>query len=500
MHSATDSYKVVYPYDAQLRDELTIKPDDIIYLERTSLSEPDWWRGRLKKSTGSSESIGLFYKDFVVPYQSEKPHKVNRLRTKLGNQVSYMHSDYLVQENPDLAELECIICKTMNLRPCQTDCCGHTICEDCTGVFVTTKQRGATCPVCRVYPFHFRGDSRVKRLISGLTAYCVHYDRGCEWTGSVVKVKEHLTKECNYEPVKCQCLEKIERQNLDDHKKVCPKRQAVCPCCKLPGHLNYQSLVSWHYQMCPGWPRRCPNNCKTQGLTKSTLETHVIHSCPESDLTCEFSEFGCKKIIKRQKMGEHIQSKHVLDLASNYTKMKDENSALRIRNGDLEEAFANLQSAYNSLKKDHENLGSQYACQTADKLDLEGHYTHQMDLKTALEKKYSHQRADREILDGQYALLVIEKSDLEEQLTEETTKRRSLKGKYAALRADKAGLEKSVTVLQERCDRLTAEKVALQDQCDRHLREKRTSEGQISKYAATIVILVVLLIAAVIVL
>ena len=523
-----EKYVVVYPRDARFVDELTVRPGDVIVVEEKG--DSPWWLGKTRD--GAS---GYFYRPFckeLVVIKCDYKTALMQFDGRGLHKVVYKETSYFAEEKPG-DDLECLICRNLASEPHQSGCCGHTMCYSCA---VKWQRQKNSCPHCCESPLDLVKDPRTKRLITSLTLHCTHYKNGCSWKGSINNVSDHLQTECPYEEIDCdnkECGEKVQRRNFEDHmKNDCRMRLIECLCGQntaaeedlLSKKFTYNELVSDHYKHCPSWPMRCPNHCcAEEKLMRSTLQDHIDNNCPEQVISCQLVEAGCTVRVKRKEMDEHIQSKHLLNLSNNYTKVKDENCTLHIRNRELEEAFAALQSAYNSLKKDHDNLESQYACQTADKLDLQGHYSHQMDLNTALEKKYSHliqsERANREIVDRQYARLVTEKSKLEKRLAEETAMRRSLNRKHADLSVDKAALEEQIKDLQGRCDCLIAEKVALEEQitvqgqcdcltaaekvalkdlCERHLRAKTILEGQISNYVTTIIILIVLLFAALI--
>ena len=474
-----ETVKVLYPYDAQLEDELTIEPGDIIEVENKC---GKWWRGKIM---GKSQPAGLFYEEFTLPNDpAEECLPIQLSRGRIGYSVTFKESSYYVTEKPG-SDLECIICQGLANDAHQTGCCGHTVCSTCGRRW---KGKNNSCPHCRKSSLSLVDDPRTKRYISGLTVYCSHYDVGCDWKGSFNDINGHLRDDCQFTLVACKhysCREKVHRHNLADHEmNKCPMRPVSCPCCnesrierkirswssRLIGYepLTYHALISTHYNECPSWPVRCLNHCDPEEkLIRSTLQDHS-EKCPDQVISCQFAEAGCTVRVKRREMDEHMQSQHVLDVASIYTKVKDENSALRIRNGDLGKDFASLQSSYNSLKKEHKNLESRYA--------------YQLKVKTGLEK----QKADKELADKHNALLVTEKSRLEIKLNEETAKGRSLSIKNSDLSCEKAALEEQITLVQGRCDHL-------EDLCDYYLREKRILEHQISYYAATIFILLVVL-------
>ena len=166
-----------------------MRPGDVIRVEEQL---GDWWRGRRNQS----EDSGLFHKDLVVPKVKEEivPH-----RKPIGYLVRYNQHDYHVKETPG-DELKCLICHCLAFNPRQTDCCGHTVCLECCNQW---KRIQNSCPQCRNVPLKMNVDRRIERNIGGLTTYCIHYEEGCEWKGSMNAIQAHLERDCGYESIAC---------------------------------------------------------------------------------------------------------------------------------------------------------------------------------------------------------------------------------------------------------------------------------------------------------
>ena len=352
------SVEVVYPYDAVLKDEMTIKPGDVIFVEEQS---GNWWRGRNRRPR--TKQTGLFYKDFVKAYNTDSNEgtPLESQQKPEGYCVGYRKTSYYVMEKPG-DDLECIICHQLVYEPRQTSCCGHTVCCGCADKW---REKNNSCPQCRRSPLRQTDDPRTIRYISGLTAYCPNYEKGCEWTGSLNKVDNHLSEMCQFTVITCdQCLESLQRKYLNEHKKEkCLKRSIVCPCCGYPkqqtrkgtspwyvstlakafgystAEFTYQHLIQYHYRDCPKWPLRCPNHCGTDDmLTRSTLKDHLENHCLEQVTSCQFAEVGCTVRVKRKEMADHIQQsmgEHVTSMMSDYIKVKKELDEVKKENRQL---------------------------------------------------------------------------------------------------------------------------------------------------------------------
>ena len=486
-----ETVKVLYPYDAQLEDELTIEPGDIIEVENKC---GKWWRGKIM---GKSQPAGLFYEEFVRPYFPQVP------REHLGYPVMFKEESYYTTEKPG-SDLECIICQGLASDAHQMGCCGHTVCSTCGR---TWKGQKNSCPYCRKSPLLLVPDARNKRYIAGLNLYCSNYDVGCDWRGSLRDIHVHLRDVCQFAIVKCKhaCSEKVQRRNLQDHERnKCPMITVICcPCCKgsrittCKNYLDensrnyllsslwdkhepitYHVLISTHYKHCPSWPMRCPNHCgAVEELTRSTLQEHIDYNCPEQVISCQFAEAGCTVRVKRKEMVVHIQLNHVLDLLSDNTEVKDENSALHIRIGDLEKVLANLQSSYNSLNKKHATLSADKEASEEQTAHLQGQCERLMSKKTALKNQCDRLMRGETDLKNECDCLMQEKADLNNQ-------------------CDRLMQEKAD--LTNQCDCLMQEKADLNNQCDHLLRVKRILNDRLLKCAAAVVILILVLFAMII--
>jgi hypothetical protein len=320
-------YEVIYPYDAEREDELVLRPGDVIDVEE---QHGNWWRGR----KGGFGPMKWLHKDFValLPERDDKQE-----RQPTGQQVNYQGRAYHVHHEDTFEDAECSICLNLAFNPCQTQCCGHTVCAQCANKW---KRQNDSCHHCRKSPFVWSKDIRIQRLISGLTVYCIHYSGGCDWKGSLHMLRQHLNESCPLVFTGCGndgCTEKVQRRYVSEHMtRKCQQRFTKCPFCN-QDNLNYQELISTHYRTCGNWPLRCPQNCSNGDLTRSTLKKHIASECSEVVRRCPLVVFGCKATVKRKDMHQHVRSHHnmakgslnaiVSDLDSNWKACTEEATA-----------------------------------------------------------------------------------------------------------------------------------------------------------------------------
>ena len=117
-------FKAIYPFDAILPEELTLKPGDIVEAAEGEFdSKPKWAKGRIQHT----DKEGLFYTDFMAPCL---PKKGSRERKAPGYESAYAGNDVILDSKPE-EWFECLICKEHAYDPHQTACCGHTLCLKC---------------------------------------------------------------------------------------------------------------------------------------------------------------------------------------------------------------------------------------------------------------------------------------------------------------------------------------------------------------------------------
>ena len=406
---STVEYKVVYPYEAQLPDELTTKPGDVIQV--SSLLQPTakgskWITGELQGKTG------LFYLPFVVRSAAAPPVPAHR-RKAVGFEITCAEYAYQAKEKPG-DDLECIICKNLSRDPHQSKCCGHTMCHSCAD---TWKRRNNTCPNCRESPFLTVEDPRTKRYITGLSVYCPYYTSGCNWEGSLSSAKAHLTEKCAHAMITCTnegCGAMLHREDLLQHQQEeCYQRHLPCPCCSMHGRpieglgiqepLTYAYIITQHYPKCPAWPMRCPNNmfCFVDDLTRGTLQDHIDNNCPEQVISCQFAEAGCTVRVKRKEMADHIQQStkaHLLTLLADYVRVKKEHAESICK-------LTALTSDYTDLKRQHAESLDQLTTLSSTCAEIKREHSQAVDLLTSLSNAYAVMKAEHDDMKAKMAEL-----------------------------------------------------------------------------------------------
>ena len=136
-----------------------------------------------------------------------------------------------VEEPPAGLQTECTICLQILREPHMISCCSHRFCRSC---IESIKVDGKSCPLCKATDFDLMRDRGLERSLKHLNVHCTHAASGCEWTGELRLLSEHLhmnpkseklMEGCGFIEVKCiHCGHHFQRSVLINHLiEECPK-------------------------------------------------------------------------------------------------------------------------------------------------------------------------------------------------------------------------------------------------------------------------------------
>ena len=276
--------KALFPYDANINDELSLKPGDIIEVTISEWSSGrKWLKGSKANLPYRSSSIqGYFPKEFIEMHTMTEKTKSTHYPHKGNIVASFKGKRYNLAEKPE-DWLDCIICHELADEPQITKCCAKTMCGACI------KKWNSNCPSCRKPKYGVTEDPRTNQRIPSLLTHCPNAE--CTWKGFLKDVEGHKERDCKFEGVTCsQCKQvKLLREDLQAHlENDCQERSIPCPagCSQAQigvrqksmatAYFRYSELISSHYKKCPQWPMRCPQKCDNQlSLTRATLRDHI---------------------------------------------------------------------------------------------------------------------------------------------------------------------------------------------------------------------------------
>ena len=227
---------------------------------------------------------------------------------------------FVDQSKESIERFVCPICQELVYEPVQTSC-GHLFCERCLTVHIGKKNR--LCPTCREPisedPHRDRFNEREVRK---LRVKCPNTIKGCSTVGDLGDIIKHQASSddsgCQFQLVKCSndCGEVVERRRLFVHlKEDCVLRQHKCPHCWYKG--TYKEF-STHLDVCQNVPVACPNNCGQDKIRRRLISSHILN-CPKEVVCCRYKQLGCKCLLTREKMIDHMadQKDYHLEMALN---------------------------------------------------------------------------------------------------------------------------------------------------------------------------------------
>ena len=151
--------------------------------------------------------------------------------------------------NPPAYDHNCPVCLQLLQDAYQTTCCGNHICHDCTQQIKAMPD--VKCPKCRDVNFDANKDIFFSRQLLNMKVYCSYAMAGCNWTG--------------------------ELRNLEDHlKTTCKRGVTTCNYC----NLEVNQSIENHLLICGEIVLDCPNICSDGKQKRKHMQTHLESSCP----------------------------------------------------------------------------------------------------------------------------------------------------------------------------------------------------------------------------
>ena len=255
--------------------------------------------------------------------------------------------------DPVANEYYCKKCTLVARKPTISSCCGESFCHAC--IAGTMKQK-LPCPACGNEQLNSFEQVKYQQQINKLKVYCSMKGRGCCWLGILEQLDTHLDPElddCQYVDTMCplNCQLTVPKNKVEHHMvEDCVKREHFCRYCSFKA--TYEEVVDKHLPECSYVPLQCPNVC---GVTceRGFMEDH-IKTCRLEEITCEFSDVGCKQSFIREKQEEHVQdnTQQHLSLTASQAIATHEHQHMKLKEM-LEE---NMQGQYVELKEVKEKM------------------------------------------------------------------------------------------------------------------------------------------------
>ncbi|XP_003383553.1 PREDICTED: TNF receptor-associated factor 4-like [Amphimedon queenslandica] len=220
---------------------------------------------------------------------------------------SYGGYDYTFVDGDPPSNYICLICTLVSRDPHQVSCCYNIYCKSCLDKHRKKSSWNGrfSCPACRelLDTRSYFKDGRLEREIKALQVQCTIEE--CDWKGTISDIEAHVMI-CPYRMVDCSlgCGEKIRYKEVEAHLlSDCPKRKVSCQYCKKEGPHDIITS-SAHLNECRYYPIKCSNE-GCEFIRERFWFTHHEQNCPKAIIYCEYSNLGCKKLIKREEQEKH---------------------------------------------------------------------------------------------------------------------------------------------------------------------------------------------------
>ena len=254
--------------------------------------------------------------------------------------------------------LTCIICFGLLEKAVATNCCGKMMCQ--SHWYMEKKNRQRSCPNCRVWRYTASSNVVIDRIIKDLKVHCLHHEDGCEWTGDLSAEPDHRRIEsgCPFKPVWCpnSCGESIRRKDMKNHLlEECSLRPSYCYFCPFSGT---KAEVNSHSEMCTEHPIACPNRCSEDIFPRRNLDAH-LQVCPDKTFPCAFAKSGCKAVLKKKEVDEHMTSatsQHLVLLLGQNCRLQEEIELLKTEEKHLKNEVQSLRVNCQDLKVKNDTL------------------------------------------------------------------------------------------------------------------------------------------------
>ena len=209
--------------------------------------------------------------------------------------------DFLPDSKSLLLDYLCKLCGGV-LYDAMFDGCGHMFCAKCLKKAIEMKQ---SCPIsCNNLIFSNIPTSFLCKIIEKRDMFCKNRKNDCDWKGKYSLYEDHIKNECKRQIVKCSndvCEQKILREDLENHLKVCEFRLVACINCEL---FVSNILLTCHTNLCPKVNLSCPLSC---GITieRKDLEEHAKLFCDNATIHCTYYNYGCEYKGPKKSLYQH---------------------------------------------------------------------------------------------------------------------------------------------------------------------------------------------------
>ena len=310
---------------------------------------------------------------------------------------------------------------------------------------------------------------------------CPNSEGGCQWTGTVGTLVNHLAS-CQFALVPCpnKCEENkgagellLTRKHVDEHLKTkCLKRAYECPHCGKKG--TFASITEDHDKVCEKRRVACPNKGSGCSLSieRGKTKEHVVSDCEYTKVACIYKSLGCgvrmlrkDKVTHESKAREEHMDLSLANVKLLSTEQKSLTATVKLseeKHISLEKSIAlkdkqhkSLTEGLNKLSKKNETLTKQLKMLSENHDSLsKRNETLTMKL-TMLSGKHDSLSNENETLTMKLRLLSGQCDSLSKKNETLTTKLTTLSDKHVSISKKNEILTTKVTMLSEMHDSLS---------------------------------------------
>ncbi len=242
---------------------------------------------------------------------------------------------------PENLQTECPVCLQIIREPHQVTCCGKKYCQSC---IQAVKIKNSSCPTCKTEGFSNFPDIGHKLLLYGLKVCCSHQKDGCEWTGELRQLDEHLNTDpqpekqldgCPLTAINCDfhhvgCAVKLPRQDMPQHVSTSIHRHMSLV---VTGHMTlataHSVLENAHTNLDNDHKKLAASHTTLTKSYAKLVEEHVLLSGSHKRLKQEHESLSSSSVQLLVKYEE---------LKNDCAKIKTDNQQLRTKFESLEQS------------------------------------------------------------------------------------------------------------------------------------------------------------------
>jgi hypothetical protein len=215
-------------------------------------------------------------------------------------------SMFLVESQEIVRDYICPLCEGVLKDPI-IDQCSHVFCKNCIEKHLQKNKSCPSNPSLILEPNRLNTIKFVTQILERQMMYCPNKEKNCNWTGKLGSLDQHIQNECMKNPVICGnlgCDQKILKEGLEDHMKICDYRTINCPDCNINIPFILQSN---HTKECLKYKIKCPGNCG-EFVQRQNIDKHLKQECNNTNVDCQYNKYGCDTIVRRKDLNEHYRT------------------------------------------------------------------------------------------------------------------------------------------------------------------------------------------------